>query len=117
MTTLTYEKANELLDRAIAEKGADYVNEKTEYGSDGDTDCFYFTPEGVPSCIIGHVMHYLGFGPNDVNEHSAARAQPAIRQVAGEDVVSFLMNVQSKQDRGLPWGYAVEQARTDHYGN
>lgn len=47
-----------LLQQVVAEKGADYVDPNSD--STGLSVCEYFTPDGAPSCIVGHVLAKAG---------------------------------------------------------
>lgn len=64
---VTLNLAEELLERAVAEKGADYVYSEDEGG------CFYANPteergQYVPGCIVGHVLNYLGLSPEELHK-------------------------------------------------
>lgn len=51
------DKAIELMEQAVAEKGEDHVV----------TKCDYFNPlDGTPVCIVGHVIDRLGKGLDDL---------------------------------------------------
>ena len=110
-------KVIDLLDRAIREKGADYV-----YNPEGG--CFYFVRkdgknayslleglEGVvPSCLVGYVLHYLGV---TYRECGAGPFHPKIAEgvVFSKDACRALAVAQVVQDSGGNWGMAVYAAR------
>lgn len=112
---LTYKKALEYLRRAIKEKGAEYVYEldgitpnryREENGH--NMTCEYFHND-QPSCIVGHVMSYMGYG----HAEEGISATQALNSLGIEyDVNSgvLLDRVQEKQDTGYPWGEALELA-------
>jgi hypothetical protein len=113
---LSYDEALELLYRAIAEKGPDYVYEKT---STGLGSCAYFI-DNQPSCIVGHVLAYKGVKPEDLPGRSNT-AQIGALAVGEDSRTNYLLDMaQVYQDRGVPWGQAVENALAwvnDTYSN
>lgn len=97
-TEITMDEAVSLLRRAVEEKGADHTE-----------SCVYFAEPGVPRCIVGHVLHYLGvekttegpFAPMAIWEHFPDTTDP---------VVTVLRKAQAHQDNGGRWGDALEAA-------
>jgi len=117
--TLTYDDAVALLDRAVAEKGADYVypeEEKREGGEFGSMMCQYRTDSGGPSCIIGFVGNYLGV----LDQFTEAKPGVENLKNAGYDfdnrTYALLDESQSDQDWGITWGESVERAK-NHVSN
>lgn len=122
MTNLNYQQALDLLNRAVEEKGADYVypeEEKRNWKNiPGGAVCSYYVSNGEarPSCIIGHVIEYLGLrdqflpiqGQYEGKSGVSALNALGVRITRRADVL--LDTVQSEQDSGHPWGEAVEQA-------
>lgn len=53
MITVDKAKAIELLEKVVADKGADY---KDPNSVDDSIGCEYVNEEGAPSCIIGHIL-------------------------------------------------------------
>jgi hypothetical protein len=122
--TITYDEAVALLDRAVAQKGADYKYEYITY-SDGTkaTRCAYrhpvnsveyfddYSDEYTPGCIIGHVASYLDVLGNLSEGIGAA----SVLDDAGFDFdskVDTLFSVtQAKQDNGHTWGEAVRMGK------
>lgn len=110
MQELTYDKTVELLDRAIAEKGEDYVYLPVTMIRDDDPEtlCLYFNEDDTPGCIIGHVMHYLGVTPTrGIEGVSGSVALKDLGIKVDEPTAVLINNTQSKQDQGTPWGDAV----------
>lgn len=105
---LTYDEAVDLLNRAVAEKGPDYVYPR----SLSDGLCVYF--EGsAPSCIVGHLLAYKGIDAEQV----AVQNENGFDTLIGDDVIGVdrktecLLNVaQASQDSQMPWGDAVALA-------
>ena len=67
---LTYQRATEILDELVDEKGADYIytedpksiETKNELGMTPDASingCYYNHLDGTPGCIVGHLVHKL----------------------------------------------------------
>jgi len=116
--TLTYDEAVSLLERAVAEKGADYVYPRAHRLA----GCVYFEEETkAPSCIVGHVLAYKGVDPEpfieDVNLNGdtvdsllSDDEDPGFVNTDGR-TKSLLSWVQHIQDNGKPWGDAVYRAR------
>lgn len=118
MTTtreITEQETEKLLANAVADRGEDFVYpEEWKYGA----DCQYFLPDGKPACIVGHVLDQLGltqtnissvgvygqlFPAVQINEHLAHTGIAFTK-----DAVDLLVFVQNRQDRGVPWGDAVD---------
>jgi hypothetical protein len=107
--SLNYKEAVELLNRAVAEKGEDFVYPANR--SDPNTPaCVYFA-EGAPSCIIGHVLAYKGV-PAEKMEGDPINAAPVVSlHIAQDDSTAcLLIDAQINQDAGIPWGEAVALA-------
>lgn len=116
---LTLERTNELLDAAVAEKGADYIYTDTRGfraapGSDG-ADCQY-VHGNRPGCLVGNVLHRAGvelerllqvegFGVGDVD------FQEYLDVTCDEGVLDLLSEAQQRQDGGDTWGDSVAYAR------
>jgi hypothetical protein len=109
---LSYEEALDLLNRAIAEKGADYVYQRTA----DDDSCAYFK-NGEPSCIVGHVLAYKGVTQEDLPENKNTAIVIALRIAQDDRTERLLDSAQSYQDTGTPWGDAVKSALEDTQDN
>lgn len=104
--------ALELLDRAVAEKGADFVYERRALS------CRY-AHEGKPDCIVGHVLVYLGVPAERLTcIEGMAFDMTILHHVEIEFGLAFtskavmaLSIAQSEQDSGTPWALAVAEAR------
>jgi hypothetical protein len=120
---LTEKNVTEAFRQIIEDFGADYV-----YRKRGAADsCFYVhqTPKGeVPGCIVGQLLHRLGV-PLEVLKKREGRSAWAIFygrellgdgeaespvRAEGDDLTRKIQRVQSAQDRGDPWGYAVRNS-------
>lgn len=116
------EEALALLERAVAEKGEDYV-----YPDHGRADTDYRTSHGScvyqtrhtkqPACIVGHVLDYAG-RLGDVVEAGLNQNGVTRLTVAGFGLKVFthragqvLGKAQSSQDNGGSWGEALAAAR------
>lgn len=118
---IDYDKAIELLKRAVAEKGADYVYERP----DEALSCVYVS-NGAPSCIVGHVISYVapelldsihiweqdafaetGSGVESLVEHFGAEFDMT------DEALTALGIAQEAQDMGANWGRALGKARYD----
>ena len=97
----------QLLLRAVAEKGPDFIYQRRLEG------CQNFDEDRSPSCIVGHVYHYLGVEYlADALNHSG---HPTVKihlendhKIKFDDKSNYLLiSVQKYQDAGWPWGRAV----------
>jgi hypothetical protein len=114
METLTYDEVVELLERAVAERGEDYVYPKEDMCPEFalNSVCQYFVGSR-PSCIIGQVLAYKGITAEQVTEFEG-RGGPAVVQRffdIDDSTQVLIYEVQSRQDDGLPWGEALANAR------
>lgn len=121
---LSKDNVIELLERAVEEKGADYVDPNA-----ADHVCEYADEQGNPLCIVGHVLSYLGepLKPTVHEDYDGeqyttlwgtgmdateAIINPSAFGVDDYDVVaSVLSNAQRVQDRAGTWGEALEAAK------
>lgn len=130
------DEALDLLEQVVAEQGADH--QAPQYGVDEDSKytmlipddqvdkdsgtCRYFTPEGKPSCIIGHVLHRLGVAPAELEPFEGSTSDTLFRGMAssmeddavleGTHEVSLVLRMaQSIQDRRGTWGEALQAAQ------
>lgn len=114
---VTIEQVTETI-REIVKGNEDYVYEDAE----GGEYCTYSTPDGAPSCIVGHVINRLApekfesihlsewseegvFGVNfgaSIYDYSADEAANEVLQYA-------LRRAQMVQDSGGTWGQALEE--------
>jgi hypothetical protein len=108
-------EAAALLNRAVAEKGKDYV--ATYPMVDNYPVCMYFDPETKKrSCIVGHVLSYKGLTIDDL-EAAGRNSYANIRTLIDEGFLSvdseteaLLAVAQCEQDTGQTWGRALEEA-------
>lgn len=107
---ITYEVAKTLLERAVEEKGEDYV-----FRPRNDNGYWYFNPEdGTPGCIVGHVLHYKGITVEDIGELNVACGVGMLKDhgviEADSQTMDLLENAQTEQDQGETWSNAVKDA-------
>lgn len=115
---LTLVKARELVERAIEEKGSDYV-----YGKYDDDACLYvhglgdWGSEPTPGCIVGCALILGGLDVTDfigINELSAPAALDELSKRGlvhtSDEAQTYLEILQTNQDRGKTWGEANEKA-------
>lgn len=109
-------KAIELLERAVAEKGADYVDPQAK------NVCAYVNDDGVtPSCIIGHAYFYAGATIAQLDEMDRQGSIEGIVEHAGgegvlpvettPEAIAAFMAAQDRQDAGNTWGCALQAAK------
>jgi hypothetical protein len=115
---LSYKELNELLDRAVREKGETH---KAGSQEEGGQQCRYFDEDTKqPSCIVGHVFAYKGIGFDDLesfsdrvcpNQDTITTLQERLFYNLGRKTQDLLFEVQELQDSGYEWGEAVAMAR------
>lgn len=111
---LTPELLRGYFHRALQEKGWEYVY-RPPIASGGVQSCLYRNPDGSPSCLVGHVLHYHGVPLGSINEGSDASSvarkagvvEPGER---GHLVMNALDVAQMTQDEGHSWAEAIEEA-------
>lgn len=125
MIKITFDSAVAALHKAVASKPEGYIYtnpqghqaEVTPYGSP-TVACDYFTKEGEPSCVVGFVLSEHGVSSDVIRDrhlggHFAQNLLSSLRhdiQLEIDDrTITLLSHVQSKQDRGVPWGEAVNE--------
>lgn len=118
MKELTYERAVELLDRAVADKGEDYrpvelctIYELPIEATVGD----WGTARGrkVPSCIVGYAI-WLLVGDKEfqgVNNGAVDGPLYSVGYATTEKSSKLLELAQIEQDTKQPWGVAVARAK------
>lgn len=120
------ETAKRLVKAAVDSKpeGYIYVNNA---GQAADKDmvigCDYFTPEGKGSCIVGTALLLGGLSYEDLKDGGtggfACTYLPTLAALGvisiDRDAVGFLAEVQGRQDNGMPWAEAYEQASNMRY--
>lgn len=112
--TITEADFTAALEKAVADKGADYVY----YNPDHGRNCVY-TSNGEPSCIVGTALVNLGFEPNpdwdnpfhpeagvDEDDTAADTILPRFFDIP-ENVVLAACRAQLVQDTGGTWGAAL----------
>lgn len=120
---LSKDNVIELLERAVEEKGADYVDPNSLNGS----GCQYADENGAPLCIVGHVFSYLGepLAPtsdvwdeaipwNADTDAASLIDDGEFKEIVVQDdnvVASVLYAAQVQQDGKRTWGEALEAAK------
>lgn len=126
-TVVDADKAIELLERAVEEKGADYVDPDA-----ATVGCNYADAKGNPLCIVGHVVSYLGVdlrpvvlvdegyyereelwghGVSAIELNYANDAAPHPGFSFTNEAIWALGRAQTMQDNGETWGEALEAAK------
>lgn len=123
MQKIDLETAVRELDRAVAEKGSDYIYGLDKRDTDteedfGNYECNYAdldpeTGEFVPGCIVGQVFYACGASKDDL-----ANIMGSVNQVVftkgfdvDRDALDLLSKAQRLQDTGYMWGDAVRKAK------
>lgn len=107
---ITYDQVVGEIREIIADKGEDYIYPKVRCAGDGEgLICQYFD-KGEPSCIIGHWLTKHDVRSTALEGDNAGAVVPLlVPEIAGK-ACTFLDYLQAKQDSGLTWGIALEDA-------
>jgi hypothetical protein len=134
--TITKDKAIELLEEAVAQRGAEYV-----YPGEGAAQCHYFANSydvsraladkiDEPMCIVGQVLNNIGITSADLNTLDVAAESGYVNRVVGANGLATLINrgsdtyidtdaveafgiAQGKQDIGENWGAALTATKNN----
>lgn len=109
MIELTYPVVLDLANRAVADRGSDYIYEMHSSEAVG---CKY-VHEGQPDCMVGWILAAAGLPL--INAHNRAGDSDELLNYlderdevnATEEARLFLRAVQRKQDAGYTWGEAL----------
>lgn len=113
MTLINKDNVMNLLQRAVDEKGADYID--PHYGE--DRGCIYFEDAKTPCCIVGHVLSYVDETAGErildaeANAETITHLPKYFLDMIEDEALHVLRRAQSMQDAGKPWGVALEVAR------
>jgi hypothetical protein len=101
-------KAAFLLGQVVTKDRKDY----TYFVPNGNIGCVYFTSDGCPSCIVGHVASAAGFGKDSLKFQNDARfhATTFARDHFTKKAIVLLRLAQRYQDNHYTWGQSVEKA-------
>ena len=129
---LTRSETIDLLNRAVQERGADWIYPKDALHG----QCLYYVPRpddmydetvgftdlnpGDPACIVGLVFSYIGVDYDEIdslmcNTTDVFNTHCDVSQSRSEALfdhgsLELLATVQKAQDEGVPWGVAVREA-------
>jgi hypothetical protein len=115
--SFTYEEAVQLLEKAVADRGADYVYAKDPKAlRTSFWRCVNVFVDGTPGCIIGQILAYKGFWDQEgaaLYEGTVTVSDLIVEGVieADDATAELLSAVQRNQDNGVSWGEAVSRAR------
>ncbi len=108
----TADQALELLERAVATRGEDFVYEKPE-----DAEFCVYVRDGKPDCLIGVVLSMVGWTNEElevadsIGTVSTLAIDTRWADRFSKDAVRILGSAQSAQDFGRAWGSALAKAR------
>lgn len=131
MRTIDRPEALDLLRRAVAKKGSDYIY-TTPSGvmAGAGATCSYFD-DGEPGCIVGHALAEVGIKAEDL-EHEVDGEEVFYNEglsIENPELIAHLRDVcnltitpaaqrsllraQSCQDRGMSWGRSLNFAEQE----
>lgn len=112
---IEYSDALRALNEAVKTKGYKYQYERQPGGACSNVR------DGEPDCIVGHALVFLGvpvewFRENDlvcataVDVCEAINHQDALPLAFQPDAIDLFVDVQVRQDEGMPWGESVTRS-------
>ena len=107
MTTITRENFTASLERAVAERGEDFVYPEAWMTS--ANACQYSLRDGTPACIIGLALSYIdpGIVPGS-GEFGSSDAGMEELGVEDDVLIIAARAAQIRQDRGYTWGRSLD---------
>lgn len=120
MERIDARRALELMTDLVDAYGEDYVyGRASSEGSPVQDDCRY-EHNGVPSCLVGHVLHRAGVTISQLLDLDTRGTSPVEFSGMGLDVTQeagqLLGRAQGMQDVGVPWGRCLQVARENYEG-
>ena len=118
---LTLSDAKAMIDEIISEKPVDYSytedpktaerNAGVVNGDGPSNGCFYAHADGSPGCIVGHVIHKLKpeFDLMSIETAFVAHALDRAGIEWDGPVITYLAEIQQRQDSGITWRNATDQ--------
>lgn len=109
---LTLPQVIALTEEIIAEKGSDYIYKKDERSNNMNPVTCAYVENGVPSCIVGHVLAATGLTDEqllelEVSQYNDEMGVTLLDFLDCDDLtLSFLHSLQYAQDIGQEWGQA-----------
>ena len=107
MTTITRENFTAALERAVAERGEDFVYPEAWMTS--ANACQYSLRDGTPACIIGLALSYID--PELVPDSFYFGAVDGVLEDLGVEDGALIIAAraaQIRQDRGYTWGRSLD---------
>jgi hypothetical protein len=113
-------KFSNALRAAVAERGEGFVY---PYGTEGwspkdpyvdgeafTSDCLYVrTDVDEPACLIGLALHKTGMSLDDLRKHESKSSWAFMGELGYSiDIVNAASDAQQAQDKGKPWGAALD---------
>jgi len=129
MPEYTLEEVQPRIATIVDAKGPDFIYQKRSTSGGPALGCFY-AHEGKPDCIVGHLLVELGVpvevldptSGKSVNDLASLRVSEIEYQLKRLynitftwDAMSFLDDLQYRQDMGQPWGEAYRLAAASRF--
>lgn len=107
MKKITGSEALKSLERAVTQKGLNYI-----YPGAKKQQCVYFNNNNKPSCIVGYAFDYLGVDPKLLSYSDNTSRVVVLSNVKMTDkAIRIFDAAQTAQDCGHSWGQALANAR------
>lgn len=112
----TPERTLQLLQKAVEERGEDFVYPDEWKGGTEDnvypSTCRYvLRGDSKPACIAGYVFHAYGMPLQELSQHEGKSAWKLAEEVDVDSASSAMINAaQVAQDDGKSWGSALAAA-------
>ena len=123
--TIDRDRAIELLEQAVAQRGSDYVYHKPAALRNEAPTCLYLHGQDGPGCLIALALSLAGVSSEQLGQLDSRtdaaivteEVQDYLRSVSVEisdDAYGVFGVAQSRQDYGNTWGEALDAAKKNH---
>lgn len=111
----TAQQALELLEKAVATRGEDYVYPKRPSINNDPTPTCLYAYQGKPDCLIGVALSIAGWTIEELValEDHGVRYAPALAANVSDAARLVFQAAQNVQDGGSTWGAALDNARDE----
>lgn len=106
------QRALDLLEKAVAERGEEYVYQPVWFPGRSELSCVYVDQDEQPSCIVGMALTLHGIPAETLARVNDFAADCLPTEWVTTEAAYILRHAQRLQDRGLAWGAAVRNARS-----
>lgn len=109
-----------IVNAKLLEEGVDYVYTGRAHPEATASAACVYVWKGQPDCLVGHWLIRQGVSPEALEPLWNNSAGAVVREFLGDrldnEARALLVNVQHRQDGGMPWAEVLEHAELDAEG-